>query len=420
MPHATLSAVVARAARAATPAEPEHTDGRLLTRFVATRDEEAFAELVRRAGPMVLGVCRRVTGDSHLADDAFQAAFLVLARRAADVRPREAVRGWLYGIAVRVAQKARTMSARRRSREVPVPAVPDREQTRRAVGRRGPVRPGRGSGSTARAPAGGGRAVRTRRAAAREAAARLGIPAGTLSSRLAKARKLLADRLRKRGVALPAAGLGVLAPASIVSAQLASATSALITSAAAIPPEIAALTTGVFRTMLFQKLSATVATLLLASFALATVNPPPGSPPKPSVPVRLTVAAPVQPTPLPVGPNKILLLRPDGLTLMEPTGKKSSKLPISVRVTRSPLDGVRLSPDGKQVAFIAPFEIPNDPLPGEEPPWMLFVAGIDDKEPQCLGVSPRSFAWSPDGTQIAYTEFPPGGKNWPPSTGSSP
>lgn len=124
MPHAALSAFVSQSALAV--AHPTETDGELLRRFVAIRDDGAFAELVRRHGPFVLAVCRRTTGDRHLAEDAFQATFVVLARRAGDVRPRAGVRGFLYGIAVRVAREARAVSARHNARELRVPSVPDR------------------------------------------------------------------------------------------------------------------------------------------------------------------------------------------------------------------------------------------------------------------------------------------------------
>src|SRR5947209_1864894 len=85
-------------------------DSTLLTRFVEEKDEKAFAVLVARHGPTVLRVCRRVLHDVHLAEDAFQATFLVLARRAASIRRRSALTAWLHGVARRVALKSLTAS----------------------------------------------------------------------------------------------------------------------------------------------------------------------------------------------------------------------------------------------------------------------------------------------------------------------
>src|SRR5947209_5158481 len=101
------------------------TDGQLLARFLALRDETAFETLLRRHGPMVLGVCRRLLRHDQDAEDAFQATFLVLARKAASVVPREKVGNWLYGVAYNTARKARALSARRRGREVQVKAMPE-------------------------------------------------------------------------------------------------------------------------------------------------------------------------------------------------------------------------------------------------------------------------------------------------------
>src|SRR5256884_8745089 len=103
--------------RATGPRGGDAPDGRLLGGFVARADPDAFEALVRRHGPMVLGVCRRVLGNDADAEDAFQATFLVLVRKAASVRPRRMVGNWLYGVAHTTALKARAMNTKRRTRE---------------------------------------------------------------------------------------------------------------------------------------------------------------------------------------------------------------------------------------------------------------------------------------------------------------
>src|SRR5262249_37933568 len=92
-------------------------DARLLADYLSRRDEIAIGELVRRHGPMVWGVCRRVLRDHHDAEDAFQATFLVFIRRAASIAAPESLANWLYGVAHQTAQKARATAAKRRTRE---------------------------------------------------------------------------------------------------------------------------------------------------------------------------------------------------------------------------------------------------------------------------------------------------------------
>src|ERR1700730_11387789 len=93
------------------------TDGQLLDCFPERRDDAAFEALVRRHGPTVWGVCRRMLANYHDAEDAFQATFLVLARKAACIMPREMLPNWLYGVAYRTARKAKTMTVKRQVRE---------------------------------------------------------------------------------------------------------------------------------------------------------------------------------------------------------------------------------------------------------------------------------------------------------------
>jgi RNA polymerase sigma factor (sigma-70 family) len=204
----------------------DRTDGQLLTAFIRERDGDAFAALVRRHGAMVLGVCRRVTGNADTADDAFQAVFLILARRASAVRSREQVGNWLYGVAFRTAIKARTVLARRRSREkqvltMPEPPAPpttdnwselqpviDEELARLPEKFRIPVVLCDLEG-------------RPQRAVAKH----LGVAPATLATRLAAARRTLASRLARRGVTLSggalATVLGTRASAAAVSPKLA-------------------------------------------------------------------------------------------------------------------------------------------------------------------------------------------------------
>ena len=182
----------------------ELADADLLARFHAQREQRAFAELVRRHGPMVLGVCQRVVGMSADAEDAFQAVFVVLARRAGDVRQPELLSHWLYGVAYRVARKARRLATRQRGREVPMANVPEQiERPHEPF----PELAGILDEELARLPEWYRLPIvlcDLQGLSRTEAATRLGIPEGTLSSRLANGRKKLADRLTNRGITLAA------------------------------------------------------------------------------------------------------------------------------------------------------------------------------------------------------------------------
>jgi RNA polymerase sigma factor (sigma-70 family) len=275
----TSSPAVRHIRRAATLCDDDLSDAQLLDGFLATRDEAAFEALVRRHGPMVLGVCRRVVGNAADADDAFQATFLVLVRRAAAVADRDLLGNWLYGVAFRTALEARSRMVRRRAKEVPVAELPDpaaepddaspellalldRELSRLPDKYRVPVVLCELEGAS-------------RKAVAR----RLGIPEGTLSSRLAAARRLLADRLTRRGVTVGAAAVAAAlsqtdAPAMVPAPLIGSTVRAALDLAAGASTSapVAALTQGVLNSMFLTKLKLTAAIVTAVGIAAGALT----------------------------------------------------------------------------------------------------------------------------------------------------
>ena len=241
-------------------------DAELLQRFARYGEHPAFDVLLRRHGPMVLGVCRRVLINSADVDDAFQAAFLVFVRKARTLRHGERLGPWLYGVAVRVSLKARSRRARLAARRTEATdMIPDTYfAVRRArTGYRCSISNCQALPAKYREPL---VLCELEGASRAEAAQALGIPEGTLSSRLARGRELLRRRLLKHGTLLPAGGLVALftangiGRAAIPSALLAktSEVAAVATTghalAGMVPAGAAQLTDEVLKGMMLTKL----------------------------------------------------------------------------------------------------------------------------------------------------------------------
>ena len=236
---------------------PVVTDRELLARFVASRDDEAFAGLVHRHGPMVLGACRRDLGNAHDAEDACQATFLILARKAASVRGHDNLAGWLHRVAVRVAGRLRRDVARRRHEPLPADVIRPESSTdlswaevRAAFDDELARLPDRFRLPLLHCYLLG----KTRDEAARE----LGWTVGTVRGRLDRGRKILQSRFARRGLTLSAALIPTLLdqPAGAVSVSL----------GPTISPMATALAEGVLTTMLMAKIK--VAVVAVAACAL--------------------------------------------------------------------------------------------------------------------------------------------------------
>jgi RNA polymerase sigma factor (sigma-70 family) len=204
----------------------EQSDGALLRAFLSGNDQAAFEALLLRHGPMVLRVCRRVLGNAHDAEDAFQATFLVLAQKAASIRKRGSLASWLHGVAHRMAANLRRAAARQRKHESRAKTTPLPDPALCAAWRELQLLLDEEIGGLPEALRGPFVLCCVQNQTCAEAARQLGLQEGTVWNRLGRARKLLQQRLTRRGVTLPAGLLAVLlgqntAPAAVPAALVA-------------------------------------------------------------------------------------------------------------------------------------------------------------------------------------------------------
>ncbi len=327
----------------------EASDTELLRRYAAKGDQAAFTALVQRHGPLVWGVCRRVLHHEQDAEDSFQAAFLVLARNAASIRKRAAVASWLYGVAYRIATRAKVTAARRRARECPlertapcpvteaalreVQAILDEEVRRLPEKYRAPF--------VLCCLEGKSKA---------EAARELGWKDGTLSARLAFARERLRARRARRGVSLSAA---LTAAALAQGATLAAVPAALLDSTlnaiasfggggatSAVPARVLALARGplvVFAAVRLQLVALLVPLTVAAGLAVSPSGDRGGAQP------------PRAAAPTPAGP------RPAGRTDLHGDPLPATALArLGTLRQRAPDAHIAVSADGKEVVAVSP------------------------------------------------------------------
>jgi RNA polymerase sigma factor (sigma-70 family) len=424
MPQPRLAAALRQIRRLAAPPPPlEPSDAELLGRFLQGQDQEAFAALVRRHGPLVWRVCRRLLPCPGHADDAFQATFLTLAQKAASIRRPAALASWLHGVAWRVANKAR-------SRLGPVlpgsarAAAPVADPAQQAAWRElGAVL----EDEVARLPEGCRDAILlcywqglTNDKAARQ----LGCPPGTLKTRLARARGLLHQRLTARGVTLPVGAVAVLLAPGGSEATVPARLTAAATALASEGPRPLALAGGALRGLTAARLRLFALLGLMMSLAVLGTALSPPLPEAPPPAAEGEAAVPGAGTdslgdPLPPGAvarlgttrfwrgnnPRSLAFSPDGKMLLSGgdtihlldarTGRQVRRFPAH--------GGVAFSPDGKTVACRGLDEVVRlwDTATGKEPRF-LWPPRDEKREP--VGFLASSHGWvafSPDGKLLA-------------------
>jgi RNA polymerase sigma factor (sigma-70 family) len=403
-----LNRMILHLRRASRPHEGNGlTDGDLLERYVSRRDPGAFEILLRRHGPMVWGVCRRILRSEADSEDAFQTTFLVFIRKAGSIRSGAGVGNWLYGVAHNTALKARALRCKRESKELEAGLMPrpqaveevwqqvqvllDAELSRLPDKYRIPIVLCGLEGKTIR-----------------EAARQLGWPQGTVATRLARGRALLAGRLSKHGLELTGGVLAALLlhngasaspPVSLVSSTVSVAKAVLAGIPAppdAIPAGAANLTQGVLRSMFLTKMRNAAVLSLAAVAFLAVVGTGIGMLAPPSVSAR-------QP-----GSESQEKARPE----KAPADDRAKEPKPAVIADGEPVWRMALSPDGKLLATVSlSYDSEEKDVGGKKRTvntpksaiklWEAESGSLRLSLGEEKGVRIESLAFSPDGKTLA-------------------
>jgi RNA polymerase sigma factor (sigma-70 family) len=366
MTHPPLTTVLQHLRGLAGEASTEGTDGALLRRFAEQRDEGAFNALAVRHGPLVWDVCRHVLHDTHDTEDAFQATLLVLACRAGSIRKHESAASWLHGVAYRIALRARTDAARRRTREREAQSMSSADPSAEAATReaRAAVHeelqhlPPRWRDALVLFYLEGHSYEETARL--------LRCPLGTVRSRLARGREWLRRRLARRGLALSAACLAVAQPAPVAATSAATWLGRSARALALAQQALLSMSTTTLKSMLALLLAVAMLATgagLLGHRAAAEKPAPPGAripdPAPPVAPLPPGAVARIGTTRFAAGSTvETVAFAPGGKVVASGHGDHTIRLwdAVSGKELRrlvghaDPVTGLTFSPDGKLLA----------------------------------------------------------------------